>query len=128
MMILGVGSFAHSIGGALADDGAKISTYLTRDYAHFPPSLIGKTFLRDVFPNPVPLLKQHKIDAVIPQSIDWALQPWAGDLMKSGTGIFSPTGNAMKIERERDFARKLCADFKIPFPKSFVADKLIGCD
>jgi phosphoribosylamine-glycine ligase len=128
MMILGVGSFAHGIGGALADDGAKVSTYLTRDYAHFPPSLIGKTFLRDVFPNPVPLLKQHKIDAVIPQSIDWALQPWAAELIKSGAGIFSPIGNAMKIERERDFARKLCADHKIPFPKSFVAANRIAAE
>jgi hypothetical protein len=29
-MILGVGSFAHSIGKALADVGADVSTYLTR--------------------------------------------------------------------------------------------------
>jgi len=77
--------------------------------------------LRDVFPNPVPLLRERKITAVIPQSIDWAMQPWANDLLKSGVGIFCPTGAAMRIERERDFARKLCADFKIPFPKSFVA-------
>jgi phosphoribosylamine-glycine ligase len=120
-MVLGVGAFAHSMGGALADAGADVSTYLTRDYGHFPPSLIGRTFLRDVFPNPVPLLRERKITAVIPQSIDWAMQPWANDLLKSGVGIFCPTGAAMRIERERDFARKLCADFKIPFPKSFVA-------
>ena len=31
-MVLGVGSFAHSIGGALADSGAAVSTYLTREY------------------------------------------------------------------------------------------------
>ena len=43
-MILGVGSFAHSIGKALADAGANVSTYLTRNYGHFPPSLVGKTF------------------------------------------------------------------------------------
>jgi len=127
-MILGVGSFAHSIGTALADAGAKVSTYLTRDYAHFPPSLVGPTYLRDVFPNPLPLLKQHKIDMVIPQSIDWAMQPWAGELVKSGTGIFSPTGAAMQIERERDFARKLCTDFKILFPKSFVAANRIAAE
>jgi phosphoribosylamine--glycine ligase len=121
VMILGVGSFAHSIGGALAGAGAEISTYLTRDYAHYPPSLNGPVYLRDVFPNPVPLLQQHNIDVVIPQSIDWAMQPWADDLVKSGVGIFSPTGPAMRIERERDFARKLCGDFQIPFPQSFVA-------
>ncbi|MEK7706621.1 MAG: phosphoribosylglycinamide synthetase C domain-containing protein, partial [Verrucomicrobiota bacterium] len=32
-----------------------------------------------------------------------------------------PTGEAMRIERERDFARRLCAEFKIPFPRAFVA-------
>jgi phosphoribosylamine-glycine ligase len=127
-MVLGVGAFAHSMGGALADAGADVSTYLTRDYGHFPPSLVGRTFLRDVFPNPVPLLRERKIAAVIPQSIDWAMQPWANDLMKSGVGIFSPTGAAMRLERERDFARKLCADFKIPFPKSFVAANRLAAE
>jgi hypothetical protein len=127
-MILGVGSFAHSIGTALADAGADVSTYLTRNYGHFSPSLVGKTFSRDTFPSPVPLIRENKIDVVIPQSIDWALQPWAEDLMKSGVGIFSPTGEAMRIERERDFARELCAKFKIPFPKSFVASNRIEAE
>jgi phosphoribosylamine--glycine ligase len=127
-MILGVGSFAHSIGSALADSGARVSTYLTRNYGHFPPSLVGKTFSREAFPTPVPLLKENKIDCVMPQSIDWALQPWAEDLLKSGVGIFSPIGEAMRIERERDFARKLCADFKIPFPKAFVASNRIEAE
>ncbi len=120
-MVLGVGAFAHSIGGALAGAGAAVSTYLTRDYAHFPPSLVGPTFLRETFPSPVPLILDHKIDCVIPQSIDWAQAPWAGELLKSGTPVFSATGEAMRIERERDFARKLCGEFRVPFPKSFVA-------
>ena len=120
-MILGVGSFAHSIGAALADAGANVSTYLTRNYGHFPPSLVGPTFSRDAFASPVPLLKKHGVDFVIPQSIDWAQAPWAEELLRSGVGIFSPTGEAMRIERERDFARQLCADFKIPFPKAYVA-------
>jgi phosphoribosylamine-glycine ligase len=127
-MILGVGSFAHSIGKALADVGADVSTYLTRNYGHFPPSLVGKTFSQDTFPNPVPLIREKKVEVVIPQSIDWALAPWAKDLVKSGVGIFSPTGEAMRIERERDFARKLCAKFKIPFPKSFVASNRIEAE
>ena len=127
-MILGVGSFAHSIGTALADAGAGVSTYLTRNYGHFSPALVGKTFSRDAFPSPVPLLRENKIDVVIPQSIDWATQPWAEDLVKSGVGIFSPTGEAMRIERERDFARDLCAKFKIPFPKSFVASNRIEAE
>jgi phosphoribosylamine-glycine ligase len=128
VMILGVGSFAHSIGKALADDGANVSTYLTRNYGHYPPTLVGETFLRDAFPSPLPLVREKKIDVVIPQSIDWALQPWAEALVKSGVGIFSPTGEAMRIERERDFARKLCSNFQIPFPKSFVASNRIEAE
>jgi phosphoribosylamine-glycine ligase len=127
-MILGVGSFAHSIGKALADAGANVSTYLTRNYGHFPPTLAGKTFSREAFPSPVPLIREKKTDVVIPQSIDWATQPWAEDLIKSGVGIFSPVGGAMRIERERDFARELCAQFKIPFPKSFVASNRIEAE
>ena len=128
VMILGVGSFAHSIGQALADAGANVSTYLTRNYGHFSPSLVGPTFSRDAFPSPVPLLKKNKIDVVIPQSIDWAQASWAKDLIKSGVGIFSPTGEAMRIEHERDFARELCARFKIPFPKSLCASYRIEAE
>ena len=127
-MILGVGSFAHSVGRALADAGANVSTYLTRNYGHFPPSLVGPTFSRDAFASPVPLLKQHDIDCVIPQSIDWAQAPWAEELLHSGAGIFSPTGEAMRIERERDFARQLCAEFKIPFPKAYVAQNRLEAE
>jgi len=121
VMILGVGSFAHSLGQTLADAGANISTYLTRNYGHFSPTLVGPTFSNRTHPSPLPLIRKQKVDVVIPQSIDWATQPWAKDLVNSGVGIFSPTGEAMRIERERDFARQLCARFKIPFPKSFVA-------
>jgi phosphoribosylamine-glycine ligase len=127
-MILGVGSFAHSIGTALKDSGANVSIYLTRNYGHFSPTLVGEIFSRDAFPSPVPLLLKNKIDVVIPQSIDWAQASWAKDLIKSSVGIFSPTGEAMRIERERDFARELCAKFKIPFPKSFVASNRIEAE
>ncbi len=127
-MILGVGSFAHSLGRTLADAGTTVSTYLTRNYGHFPPSLVGPTFSRDAFPSPVPLIKKNGVEVVIPQSIDWALAPWAKDLLKSGVGIFSPTREAMRIERERDFARKLCADFKIPFPQAYVASNRLEAE
>ena len=127
-MILGVGSFAHSIGTALTDAGANVSTYLTRPYGHYSPSLVGPTYSRDSFPNPCSIIKEQGVNLVIPQSIDWAQAPWAGDLIKSGAGIFCPTGEAMRIERERDFARKLCGDFKIPFPKSFVARNRIEAE
>jgi phosphoribosylamine-glycine ligase len=48
--------------------------------------------------------------------------------MKSGVGIFSPTGEAMRLERERDFARKLCAEFKIPFPQAYVASNRLEAE
>jgi len=51
-MILGVGSFAHSIGAALADAGAKVSTYLTRNYGHFPPSLHRADFFEQRLSQP----------------------------------------------------------------------------
>ena len=104
-MILGVGSFAHSIGQTLAGAGANVSTYLTRNYGHFSPTLVGKTFSRDAFPSPVPLIRENKIDVVIPQSIDWALQSWAKDLMKSGVGIFLQSAKLMR-RNCRDFARE----------------------
>src|SRR5450432_2432135 len=128
VMILGVGSFAHSIGQTLAESGATISTYLTRNYGHFSPSLVGPTFSNSTHPSPLPLIRERKIELVIPQSIDWAMQPWAEDLIKSGVGIFSPTGEAMRIERERDCARELCAKSKIPFPNSFVASNRIEAE
>ncbi len=128
VMILGVGSFAQSIGQTLADGGARVSTYLTRNYGHFPPSLVGPTFSRDAFPDPVPLIREQDAGVVIPQSIDWAQAPWAGGLLRSGAGIFSPTGEAMRIERERDFARRLCADFKIPFPQAYVASNRLAAE
>ena len=127
-MVLGVGSFAQSVGATLAQAGAHVSTYLTRDYGHYPPSLVGPTFSREAHPSPVPLIKKLGVELVIPQSIDWALQSWAEDLLKSGVGIFSPTREAMRIERERDFARKLCAEFKIPFPKAFVASNRLAAE
>ena len=127
-MVLGVGSFAHSIGQALKDAGAGVATYLTRNYGHFPPSLAGATFSRETFPNPSPLLKEQGVDCVIPQSIDWAQAPWAEELLHSKVPIFSPTGEAMRIERERDFARRLCADFGVPFPKAFVASNRLEAE
>jgi phosphoribosylamine-glycine ligase len=127
-LVLGVGSFAHSIGTALADAGANVSTYLTRNYGHFPPTLVGPVFPKETFPNPVEVAKRNNIEVVIPQSIDWAQSPWADELVKSGIGIFSPTGEAMRIERESDFARKLCADFKIPFPQAYVASNRLEAE
>ena len=127
-MVLGVGSFAQSMCKVLADDGAGVGTYLTRNYGHYSPALAGPVFLPEAFPSPVPLIRDLGVEVVIPQSIDWAMQPWAEELLQSGAGIFSPTGEAMRIERERDFARKLCADFKIAFPEAHVASNRLEAE
>ena len=121
ILVLGVGSFAHSTTQILRDAGAKVGTYLTRDYGHYPPSLSGPTFSREQFSSPAPLVGRHGITLVIPQSIDWAQTLWRDELLATKVPIFGPTGEAMRIERERDFARALCQRFKIPFPKSHLA-------
>lgn len=121
VMAFGVGSFAQSTTQILHDAGATTATYLTRRNGNFPPSLVGPTFHFDEVPSPVPLLKQRKVDFVFPQSIDWAQQAWAADLLASKVPILCPTGEAMLLERDRDFARRLCREFKIPFPASHVA-------
>ncbi|MGN6555393.1 MAG: phosphoribosylglycinamide synthetase C domain-containing protein [Verrucomicrobiota bacterium] len=123
-----MGSFAHSIAQSLSDAGADVATYLTRNYGHFSPSLAGPVFSREAISNPASLVKERGIELILPQSIDWAQAPWAEDLLASGAGIFSPTGEAMRIERERDFARKLCADFKIPFPQAYVASNRLEAE
>jgi phosphoribosylamine-glycine ligase len=121
VMTLGIGAFAHSAGGVLADAGASVSTYLTRDYGHFPPTLVGPTFTQSQHPSPVPLMRERGVQLVLPQSIDWARAPWADDLLAAGIGILCATGEGMRIERERDFARELCARYGVPFPRSHVA-------
>jgi len=127
-MVLGIGAFAHSTAQILADAGAEVCTYLTRDYGHFPASLAGPTYSREAFPNPCAMITQKKIGLVVPMSIDWAQTPWAEELMRSKVPVFGPTGEAMRIERERDFARKLCAEFKIPFPQAHVARNRIEAE
>jgi phosphoribosylamine-glycine ligase len=128
VMVFGVGSFAHSLAQTLKEAGADVSTYLTRNYGHFAPELAGPVYSREAFSNPCPLLARRRVDLVIPQSIDWAQAPWAEELERSGVGLFSPTGEAMKIERERDYARKLCAQFKVPFPKARVAANRLAAE
>jgi phosphoribosylamine---glycine ligase len=120
-MVLGVGAFAYSTAQILRDSGAAVSTYLTRDYGHYPPSLAGPTFNRAQFPSPCPLIGEKKIQLLVPMSIDWAQAPWKEELLALAVPIFSPTGEAMKIERERDFARRLCQDFNILVPQAHLA-------
>ncbi|WP_415907103.1 phosphoribosylglycinamide synthetase C domain-containing protein [Oleiharenicola sp. Vm1] len=121
VLVLGIGPFAHSTAAILGECGAIVATYLTRDYAHYGPGLVGATYTKAEYPSPVPLVAKLGVDLVIPQSIDWMLQEWTQDLLASGVAIFSPVDEGMRIERERDFARELCERFGIAFPRSFVA-------
>jgi phosphoribosylamine---glycine ligase len=121
IMIMGVGAFAHSTAQILKDAGANVSVYLTRNYAHYPPSLAGPTYNQDQLLSPCPLVREKSVELIVPMSIDWAQASWQDELLSLGVPIFSPVGEAMKIERERDFARRLCHDFKVPFPQAHVA-------
>jgi phosphoribosylamine-glycine ligase len=123
-MALGVGAYTQGMLRVLRDNGAKVSTYLTRNYAHYPPSLEGPTYDSAKIPNPCALIREQKPDFILPQSIDWAQKPWADELLATGSPIFCPTGEGLKLERERDFARQLCERFKVPFPKSHVVANL----
>jgi phosphoribosylamine-glycine ligase len=127
-MVFGVGSAAQSVLHALKVHGAEVSTYLTREYAHWSPSLEGETYLAEVFPNPCKLLLEKKIDFIIPMSIDWFLADWTNEFLAANIPILSPTGEGMLLERDRDFARRLCKRFKIPFPRAFVARNRIEAE
>jgi len=120
-MLLGVGAFAHAVMRILKENGARVSCYLTRSYGHYGPSLEGEVYPASYFPSPVRFVRDKKVDLLIPMSIDWILQPWAEELMALQIPIFSPVGDAMKLERERDFGRQLCERFGAAFPRSYVA-------
>lgn len=124
VMVFGIGAYAHSLMRVLKEHGAEVSCYLTRDYGHHGPALEGPTYNKSQFPDPVGLVKEKKIDLIVPMSIDWTLQPWTNELLSLGVPIFSPTGNAMNLERERDLSRRLCEQYDIPFPKSYIAQNL----
>ncbi len=121
VMCFGVGAFTQGILKVLKESGATVSTYLTRDYGHYPPSLEGPCHSHREFPNPCQLLETNPVDVIIPQSIDWAQKPWAKELIDKGHPIFCPTGLGLKLERDRDFAQHVCRRFEIPFPVSHVA-------
>jgi phosphoribosylamine-glycine ligase len=124
VMVLGVGSFAHSMMRILKEDGTKVVCYLTRPYGHYGASLEGPVYDSAKHPSPVPLIRKHKVGLVVPMSIDWAQKPWAEELLRTGARIFCPTGEGLKLERERDLARVLCERFGIPFPRSYFAGSL----
>src|SRR3954470_396804 len=102
VMVLGIGAFAQSTLRILRENGARVVGYLTRDYGHTPAKMEAACYSFRDYPDPLPLLRKHKVSLVIPMSIDWAAKPWAQGLIDSGVPIFCPTGEALEIERERD--------------------------
>ena len=118
VLVMGVGSFAHSTARILRENGANVLTYLTRDYGHFGAQSEGRTYFWREHPNPIPFLRRHKVDLVLPMSIDWSDRDWAKDLVDSGMPFLCPTGAALNLEKERDLARELCEIAEIAFPKS----------
>lgn len=121
VLILGVGSFAHSAASILTEAGANVVTYMTRDYGHYGATISGKTYFYRDLSSPLPLLPKHKVDLVLPMSIDWSEKPWATELVETGVPFLCPTGEGLKLEKERDLGRALCEENGIPFPRSYWA-------
>jgi phosphoribosylamine-glycine ligase len=116
VIVLGVGAFAHAVQSILQEDGAETACYLTRPYSHFGPKIVGQTWNSEDHPSPLPLIEKFKPDLIIPQAVAWAEQPWAADLVKQGWPIFSPVGDAMRIEISRQESSELCRQYGIPVP------------
>ena len=119
VMIFGVGAFAHAMMAILKEQGAEICCYLTRDYGHYGPSSVGKTWLFSNHPSPLPLITEFRPDYIIPMSIDWHNEPWAAALPEKQIPILCPLGEALQIEATRQYALQLCRRFEIPFPVAY---------
>ncbi len=120
-LVLGVGTFAQSLMRALRADGARPTAYLTRDYAHHGPSLEGPCIDHRAVPNPCDWIRRESPDVIVPMSIEWALKPWTEEFLAMRPPLLCPTGEGLRLERERDFARALCESHGIPFPRSWFA-------
>ena len=119
-MLLGVGAFTQALMRRLREDGATVSAYLTRDYAHHGPRLEGPCHLATEEPNPCARIRREQPDLIVPMSIEWALKPWTQEFLDLAPPLLCPTGEGLRLERERDFARELCAQAGIPFPRAWL--------
>lgn len=118
VLVLGVGAFTQAMLRVLREDGGDIRAYLTRDYAHFGPQSEGTCVTAADMPNPCAWLREEPPDLLVPMSLEWALRPWTAEFLKLGLPFLFPTGEGLRLERERDFARSLCERFGIPFPRA----------
>ena len=119
--ILGVGSFAHAMAKICREDGAEVHTYLTRNYGHYGASLCGEVYEAQRHPQSLMLFDKYPPDLVIPMSIDWQTQSWGSDLVRQGMPILSPVSEATRLEVDRAFAMRLCAQYGISVPRSHYA-------
>lgn len=128
VLILGVGSFAHSTMSILEQAGAEVGCYLTRNYGHYGPSQVGRIWNTIEHPSPLTVIEEFQPDLLIPMSIDWHGTSWGKEIRKNKIPILCPSDSAIKIESERNFASQLCQKFMVPFPKSFVVENLIEAE
>jgi len=128
IMVFGSGASAQAVFHALSDNGAEVSAYIHGNSNNYSPSLVGNLFFATEHPNPCEILRKQKIDYVIPMSIDWNTADWVEEFLVLEIPILSPTGEGMKLERSRDFARDLCIQHNIPFPRSFVAQNRLQAE
>lgn len=119
MLVLGVGAFTQTMLRRLREDGAAVSAYLTRDYAHYGPQSEAPCVAAAEQPNPCAWIRRERPDLIVPMSIEWALKPWTDEFLALKPPILCPTGEALRLERERDFARELCARCGVPFPRAW---------
>jgi phosphoribosylamine-glycine ligase len=118
VLILGIGAFTQAMLRILQEDRARVTGYLTRDYGHYGPRREALCISSLECPNPCSFLRKDPPDLILPMSIEWALKPWTAEFLSLDLPLLSPTGEGLRLERERDFARELCRQHGIPFPTS----------
>jgi len=118
VVVLGVGAFVQALLRVLREDGAEVRGYLTRSYAHYGPQCEAPCVTAAEMPDPRDWWTREPPGVIVPMSLEWALQPWTEAFLQQNLPLLCPTGEGLRLERERDFARGLCARFGIPFPRA----------
>lgn len=124
VLVMGVGAFTQSMMRQLRGYGADVSAYLTRSYAHYGPLLEGPCVAAAAEPNPCERIRRERPTLIVPMSIEWALQPWTSEFLASHPPLLCPSGEALKLERDRDFARELCISVGVPFARAWLVRNL----
>jgi phosphoribosylamine-glycine ligase len=114
VLVLGHSGFAQAVVEEVKRRGGWAGVHLTVASGNYGPESVGA----EIFPasdNPAAIAQQHKVDLVIPASIDWHRQPWKDDLHDAAP-VFSPFGKAMMLERYRDMGMQLAQQHAIAVP------------